>query len=182
LEDESAIHYSTTEDATYSDHLINLQQLLRLKTGHSWYEQFGFTNDAIQRRKDHIEAYTKQPIGTLYPDELIYRIQDYLEDDTTDITRGRTISNIVSDLYTVLNTVCPNRICPNDDDLAVVDDINHIINEMYQGMLSWVGITQEHFHNLQLDLSPPKQKGSSRTRRKRARKARAAHRRRTRRM
>lgn len=179
LEDESAIHYSTTEDATYSDHLINLQQLLRLRTGHSWYEQFGFTNDAIQKSKDRIEAYTKQPIS-IHPPELLYQIQDYVSEiipyDASKITPDLSISDATSYLYECLKTVCPNRICPNDDDLDVVDDINCIINTMYQGMLSWVGMKQEHFHELQLDLSPPKQKGSSRTRRRKTTRRRRTRR------
>ena len=176
LQDGSRIVYTANgEEAS-----ISLKKLRRLMTGQGWYETFGFTNRTIVAHQENIKGYLQQRIG-IYPDELIYRIQDYLEDDTPDITRDRTISHAVSDLYTVLMTECPQRICPHEDALAVVDDIDDIIEQLHQGMLAHFGLNDRDFISLTLTF-PLKQKGSSRTRRKRARKARAAHRRRTRRV
>lgn len=185
LEDESNINYDTKEDSTYSDHTVSLQQFLRLKTGHSWYETFGFTNEVIQTRGNEIEAHILQPIGTLYPDELIFRIQDYLSeikpeiaaDNTSEITRGMSISEVAKSLYEYLIWLCPSRIC-KEEDIKIVDDIDSIISKLYHGMLSRLRIEAWKLSVLQLDLLP-KHSGSSRTRRKRVRKAK---RRRTRRM
>jgi hypothetical protein len=186
LEDESSIQYDTKEDATYSEHLINLQHLLRLRTGHSWYEQFGFTNRAIRQSQDMIQAAIQQPMS-IYPQELFYQLQDYVEMILSDnITPDITISQAASYLYQCLQTVCPQRLCYEESDLDIVDDINRIIHEMYDGMLSWVGMKPEHFHDLQLDLLP-NQQGSSRTRRKtqqrtrRTKRVHVARRKRTRR-
>jgi hypothetical protein len=184
LEDESSIQYDTKEDATYSEHVVSLQQLHRLKTGHSWYEQFGFTNDAIRQRRDTIQAAIQQPMS-LYSKELFYQVQDYVEmilPDTPPLTPDLTISQAASYLDQCLRTICPNRRCYEEDDLDIVDDINHIIHEMYEGMLSWVGMKPEHFYFLELTLQ---QQGSSRTRRQKTRrqkKARAMRRKHTQRV
>ena len=174
LQDGSRIVYTANGDEAS----ISLKKLRRLMTGQGWYETFGFTNETIVAYQEDIKRYLQQPIG-IYSDELIYRIQDYLEDNTHNITRGRTISATVSGLYTVLTTECPARVCPNEDDLAVVDEIDNIVEELYQGMLTSLRLNDTDFTSLTLTF-PLKQKGSSRTRRKRARKARATHRRRTR--
>ena len=186
LEDESTIQFDTKEDATYSEHVISLQQLHRLKTGHSWYEQFGFTNHAIRQRQDTIQAAIQQPMS-IYPTELFYQVQDYVEMILLEnITPSITISQAASYLDQCLRTVCPNRQCYEESDLDIVDDIGRIIHEMYEGMLEWVGTTPEHFRDLQLDLHP-NQQGSSRTRRKtqqrtrRTKRAHAVRRKRTRR-
>ena len=176
LQDGSRIVYTANDEEAS----ISLKKLRRLMTGQGWYETFGFTNRTIVAHQENIKGYLQQRIG-IYPDELIYRIQDYLEDDTSDITRDRTISHAVSDLYTVLMTECPQRICPHEDALAVVDDIDDIIEQLHQGMLARFGLNDRDFISLTLTF-PLKQKGSSRTQRKRARKARATHRRRTRRV
>lgn len=164
LEDESMIMYTAEDGPTNTHHFINLQQLLRLMTGHSWYEKFGFTNANIKRRQDDIQADIKQPIR-IYPKELFFRIQDYVTEITpdaaSDITPDISISKAVSYLYECLKTVCPERKCHNDDDLNIVDDINSILNELYEGMLSRLGMEERYFHDLQLDLLP-NQKGSSR--------------------
>jgi hypothetical protein len=188
LEDESNINYDTKEDSTYSDHIVSLQQLLRLKTGHSWYETFGFTNETIRTRGNEMKAYILQPIGTLYPDELIFRIQDYLSeikpeiaaDNTSDITRGMSISQVAKSLYDYLIQLCPSRIC-KEEDLAVVDDIDSIIGTLYHEMLSQLHIEAWQLSVLQLDLLP-KHNGSSRTIRRKTRRRRTPRTRRTRRL
>ena len=177
LQDGSRIVYTANgEEAS-----ISLKKLRRLMTGQGWYETFGFTNRTIVANQENIKGYINTPIGRLYPNELLLQIQDYLEDDTPDITRGRTISATVSGLYTVLMTECPARVCPNGDVLAIVDEIDNIVEKLHQGMLTSLRLNDTDFTSLILTF-PLKQKGSSRTRRKRARKARAAHRRRTRRV
>ena len=185
LQDGSRIVYTANgEEAS-----ISLKKLRRLMKGQGWYETFGFTNRTIVANQESIKGYINTPLGHLYPDhsnELLYRIQDYVSevnpsianDNTSTIMRSTSISAAVSDLYKFLTTVCPQRVCPNEDVLAVVDDIDNIVEELYQGMLARLGLNDADFISLTLTF-PLKQGGSSRTRRKRARKAK---RRRTRRM
>lgn len=192
LEDESSIQYDTKEDATYSEHVVSLQQLHRLRTGQSWYEKFGFTNNAIRQNQKIIHAAIQQPIS-IYPEELRDQIQDYVEttlmddtrnkdtlpEDTPLITPTTTIFQAATYLYLCLQKVCPKRLCKEDEDLDVVDDISRIIHKMYEGMLSWIGMKPEHFNELELILS---QKGSSRTKTRRQKKRRTVRRKRTRRV
>jgi hypothetical protein len=172
LEDESIIMYDTKEDATYSEHFINLQQLLRLTTGKSWYEKFGFTNEAIENHKHAIDDYIKEEIGTVDP-ELLPQLQHY----DPSITETTSVSVAVSYLYKYLKDLCPNRICQSDDTLAIVDKFNDIIGILYKKMLRWTGAKEVDFYELSLTL----QRGSSRkTRNKKVNKTRRRKRTRTR--
>jgi hypothetical protein len=174
LEDESIIIYDTTDGPIYKKYYINLQDLLRLKTGKSWYEGFGFTNEKIIQHKDAILKHIHKPIGDVNP-ELLPKLQrdvPYI----TDITGSTTVSEAVTRLYEYLQKLCPERICDSKSKLSTVNQIDSIIRHLNDTMLTEIGATDEDFHILSLSLL---QKGSSRTRRKRARKAK---RRRTRRM
>lgn len=177
LEDASNIHYvlqgGPPIPSIANKHYINLQKLLRLKTGHSWYEKFGFSNEKIEDHRKGIEAHILQPIGTLYPDELIFRIQDYVETTLLasnlasegKITKNTSVSEAASYLYDCLNIICPDRICPNEEALAIVDDINNIIDQMFDRMLVELRMEEDDFQD-ELVLLLANQKGSSRTRRK----------------
>jgi len=179
LEDESAILYDTTTDATYSDHAIHLPPLLRLKTGRSWYETFGFTNGVLERRRADIQADIQQPLGSMYPDELLYRIQDYLSEthpdiasnNTSAIVRSMSLSQAASHLYHYLTQLCPQRICPSEEELAIVDDINDILQQLYQGMMTRLGLNSDDLRSLYLILPSTRsnQHGSSRNARKKTR-------------
>ncbi len=178
LEDASSIVYSTNNEHTDMRHIINLAQLTRLMRGHSWYEQFGFTNDKIDSHKEDIQAYIKQPIS-IYPKELIARIQDTIESEIEiEIEPTISISKAASYLYECLKTMCPERKCPSDEDLDVVKDINSILEKMYQDMLKRVNMEKDHFYDLHLILPPRKQKGSSRKTRRNKKAYTASHRRR----
>jgi hypothetical protein len=155
LEDKSTIMYDTKEDATYSKHFINLQQLLRLMTGKSWYEKFGFTNEATKRCKSAIDDYINKPIGMVVP-ELLPRIQHYVS-----ITETTLILEAVHSLYKYLQDLCPNRICQSDDELGIVDDINDIIGILYKEMLVSVDAKKMDFYEFSL-LLQTNQQGSSR--------------------
>jgi len=181
LEDGSRIIYTSSDDPTDTSHSISLKQFRRLMTGKSWYESFGFTNHIIKAFKERIEAYIETPIGTIYPDELIYRIQDYVSeiypdiaaDNTSDKMRMIPVKIAVSYLYNFLTTVCPQRICPPNDVISIVDDIDDIVDKLYQEMLTRLGLVDTNFIFLQLNLPRPNQRGSShKTRRKQNKKAR----------
>jgi hypothetical protein len=165
------------DGSTGTSHTIYLQYLLRLMTGQSWYEQFGFTNPMIQKHKHAIEDFIKEAIGTIYPEELLFRLEDYV----SDITHTTSVKDAVSYLYEYLKVLCPDRTCNNEDELAIVDDINDILTKLYwQGMHKRLGTTDENFHSLYLTL-PRTYHGSSR--KTRNKKANRTHRRkRTRRM
>ena len=190
LEDASNIHYvlqgGPSIPSIANKHYISLQKLLRLKTGHSWYEKFGFTNEIIEDHRKEIEAHILKPIGTLYPDELIFRIQDYVETTLPasnlasegKITKNTSVSEATSYLYECLNIICPNRICPNEEALAIVDDINNIIDQMFDRMLVELDMKEDDFQD-ELVLLLANQKGSSRTRRTRRKNKTARRRKRT---
>lgn len=190
LEDASNIHYvlqgGPPIPSIANKHYISLQKLLRLKTGHSWYEKFGFTNEIIEDHRKEIEAHILKPIGTLYPDELIFRIQDYVETTLPasnlasegKITKNTSVSEATSYLYECLNIICPNRICPNEEALAIVDDINNIIDQMFDRMLVELDMKEDDFQD-ELVLLLANQKGSSRTRRTRRKNKTARRRKRT---
>ena len=190
LEDASNIHYvlqgGPPIPSIANKHYISLQKLLRLKTGHSWYEKFGFSNEKIEGHREGIEAHILKPIGTLYPDELIFRIQDYVEttlpasnpDSEGKITKNTSVSEATSYLYDCLNIICPNRICPNEEALAIVDDINNIIDQMFDRMIVELNMTEDDFQD-ELVLLLANQKGSSRTRRTRRKNKTARRRKRT---
>jgi hypothetical protein len=184
LEDGSRIEYTSIDDPTDTSHSISLKQLRRLMTGRAWYEKFGFTNIIIDKYKDNIQAYIESPIGPIYTDELMYRIQDYASeinpdiasDNTSDKMRATSVSDATSYLYTYLTDVCPRRSCPPKVDIAIVDDIDDIIDKLYQGMLTSLGLVDRHFIYLQLNLPRRNQTGSSRkTRRTRRRYNKKAH-------
>ena len=164
LHDGSRIMYTANGDEAS----ISLKKLRRLMTGQGWYETFGFTNETIVAYQENIKRYLQQPIG-IYSDELIYRIQDYISEVNPSITEDNikrtSISNAVSDLYTFLTTVCPKRICPNEDVLEVVEDIDDIIDKLHKGMLTSLRLKEDDFIRLTLTF-PLRQKGSSRTRRR----------------
>jgi len=174
LEDQSLIEYDTTDGPIYKKYYINLQDLLRLKTGQSWYEGFGFTNEKIIQHKDAILEHIGKPIGDVNP-EILPRLQKDVP-DITGITDSTTVSEVVTFLYEYLQKLCPKRMCDLKSKLSTVSRIEGIIDVMNDTMLKRLGATYKDFQDLSLFLL---QKGSSRTRRKRARKAR---RRRTRRM
>lgn len=176
LEDASTIVYNTIDDPTITSHVIDLQKLLRLTTGRSWYEKFGFTNDNIERRKDDIKEDIKNPIR-IYPKELCDRIQDTIAlTIDVDIETNVSISEVASYLYKCLTQMCPERKCPSMDELDVVDDINSILEELYEGMLIRLDMKEHYFYNLRRIIRRPNQKGSSRktrrTRRQHNKKAR----------
>ena len=181
LEDASTIVYTTIDDPTITSHVINLQKLLRLMTGRSWYEKFGFTNDNIERRRDDIKEDIKQPIR-IYPKELCDRIQDMIETEIKiKIEPDIPIKEAASYLYTCLTNMCLERKCPSIDELDVVDDINSILEELYEGMLIRLDMKEHYFYNLHLILRRPNQKGSSRkTRSQHNKKARTVSRKRKR--
>lgn len=180
LEDGSQIAYTPIDDVT-NTHYISLKHIQRLMTGSAWYEKFGFTNITIEAYRNRIKAYIGLRIGSIYPNELIYRIQDYASevdqviasDNTSDIMRNKTVSEAAYYLYKYLTIVCPQRICPPDDVISIVDDIDEIINEMYKRMLTSLGLEDRNFIRLERITSRPNQKGSSRKiqRTKKARKA-----------
>ena len=177
LEDASSIVYNTIDDPTITSHIINLAQLTRLMTGRSWYEKFGFTNDNIERRIKDIEKDIKQPIR-IYPQELIDRIQDTITlTIDLDVDKNISISEAASYLYKCLITECPERKCPSMDEIEVVDDINSILDEMYQEMMKRLDMKEYYFYNLHRIIRRPNQMGSSRktrrTRRQHGKKARA---------
>jgi len=187
LEDASYIHYvlqgGPPIPSIANKHYISLQKLLRLKTGHSWYEKFGFSNEIIEGHRKDIEMHILKPIGSLYPDELIIRIQNYVEiilsasnpESEVKITKNTSVSEAASYLYDCLKIICPDRICPDEEGLAIVDHINNIIDQMFDRMLVELNMTEEHFQD-ELVLLLANQKGSSRTRRTR-RKNKTARRR-----
>ena len=190
LEDASNIHYVLEGDSRIpsiaNKHYISLQKLLRLKTGHSWYEKFGFSNTKIERHREGIERHILKPIGSLYPDELIIRIQNYVEiilsasnpESEVKITENTSVSEAASYLYDCLNIICPDRICPDKEGLAIVDHINNIIDQMFDRMLVELNMTEEDFQD-ELVLLLANQKGSSRTRRTRRKNKTARRRKRT---
>jgi hypothetical protein len=155
LEDESKIQYATTDDSTYSDHFINLQQLQRLMTGKSWYERFGFTNEKVATYHDRIRVYIGKPIGSTYSDELVTRLRN----DITSITPETSVSNAAKCIYAYLQGLCPDRICEQKD-LIHIDKINDILNEMYQEMLVELKMDADDFVRLELIFSH--QRGASR--------------------
>ena len=161
LEDESIIIYDTTDGPIYKKYYINLQDLLRLKTGQSWYEGFGFTNKKIIQYKDDILKHIHKPIGDVNP-ELLPRLQKDVP-DITDITGSTTVSDAVTRLYEYLQVLCPKRMCNSKSKLSTVNQIDSIIRRLNDTMLIEIGATDEDFHILSLSLL---QKGSSRTRRK----------------
>lgn len=131
-------------------------------TGRSWYEKFGFTNDNIERRIKDIEEDIKQPIR-IYLDELIDRIQDTITLTIgLDVDTNISVSEAASYLYKCLIIECPNRKCLNHDNIAVIDDINSILDEMYQVMMTRLNMEEHHFYDLHLILRQPNHKGSSR--------------------
>ena len=194
LEDASNSHYVLEGDSRIpsiaNKHYISLQKLLRLKTGHSWYEKFGFSNTKIERHREGIERHILKPIGSLYPDELIIRIQNYVEiilsasnsasnpESEVKITENTSVSEAASYLYDCLNIICPDRICPDKEGLAIVDHINNIIDQMFDRMLVELNMTEEDFQD-ELVLLLANQKGSSRTRRTRRKNKTARRRKRT---
>lgn len=167
LEDESIIMYDTTDGPIYKKYYINLQDLLRLKTGQSWYEGFGFTNEKIAQHKDNILTHIHKPIGAVNP-ELLPRLQKNVP-DITDITGSTTVSEAVTYLYKYLQTLCPKRICEFKSQLITVNQIDSIIQRLNETMMTEIGATNEDFHKLSLSLL---QKGSSRTRRRKTRRRR----------
>jgi hypothetical protein len=174
LEDQSIIEYDTTDGPIYKKYFISLQELLRLKTGQSWYEGFGFTNEKIIQYKSKILKHIHKSIGDVNP-ELLPKLQKDVP-DITGITGSTTVSETVTRLYEYLQVLCPERICNPKSKLNTVSNIYGIIGVMNDTMLTEIGAAYKDFEELSLSLL---QKGSSRTRRKRARKAK---RRRTRRM
>jgi hypothetical protein len=183
LQDASSIVYTVIDIPTIANHVVDLQKLLRLMTGHSWYEKFGFTNDNIERRIKDIEDDIKQPIR-IYPEILIGRIQDTITlTIDVDVETNISISEAASYLYKCLITECPERKCPNHHNIEVIDDINSILDEMYQEMMTRLNMEEHHFYDLHLILPPRNQMGSSRktrrTRRHQNKKARmSSHKRR----
>jgi hypothetical protein len=181
LEDASNIHYvlqgGPPIPSIANKHYISLQKLLRLKTGHSWYEKFGFSNEIIEGHRKGIERHILKPIGSLYPEELRNTIQDYVEiilsasnpasnpESEVKITKNTSVSEAASYLYDCLKIICPDRICPDEEGLAIVDHINNIIDQMFDRMLVELEMTEEDFQE-ELVLLLANQKGSSRTRRK----------------
>ena len=162
LQDASSIVYTVIDIPSIANHVVDLQKLLRLMTGRSWYEKFGFTNDNIERRIKDIEEDIKQPIR-IYPDELIERIQDTIAlTIDVDVDTNISISEAASYLYKCLITECPDRKCLNHDNIAVIDDINSILDEMYQEMMTHLHMEEHYFYDLHLILRRPNHKGSSR--------------------
>ena len=190
LEDASYIHYvlqgGPPIPSIANKHYISLQKLLRLKTGHSWYEKFGFSNEIIEGHRKGIERHILKPIGSLYPEELIIRIQNYVEiilsasnpESEVKITKNTSVSEAASYLYDCLKIICPDRICPDEEGLAIVDHINNIIDQMFDRMLVELNMTEEDFQD-ELVLLLANQKGSSRTRRTRRKNKTARRRKRT---
>ena len=174
LEDQSLIIYDTTDGPIYKKYFISLQDLLRLKTGQSWYEGFGFTNKKIIQHKDDIIKHIHKPIGDVNP-ELLPQLQKDVP-DISGITDSTTVSKVTTRLYEYLQELCPERMCNPKSKLSTVSRIYGIIEVMNDTMLTEIGATYKDFEELSLSLL---QKGSSLTRRKRVRKAK---RRRTRRM
>lgn len=177
LEDASSIVYNTIDDPTITSHIINLAQLTRLMTGRAWYEKFGFTNDNIERRIKDIKDDIEKPIS-IYPEILIGRIQDTIKlTIDLDIETDISIKEAASRLYECLKTMCPERKCPSMDEIEVVDDINSILDEMYQEMMKRLDMKEYYFYNLHRIIRRPNQIGSSRktrrTRRQHGKKARA---------
>ena len=169
LDDESKIDYATTDDSTYSEHSINLQQLQRLMTGKSWYERFGFTNEKVATYHDRIRAYINKPIGSIYPDELMTRLRNNI----TVITPETSVSNTAKCIYAYLQGLCPKRICEQKD-LAHIDKMNDILNEMYQEMMVELDMNADDFIRLELIFSH--QQGASRKRKTARRRKRTLHR------
>ena len=167
LEDESIIIYDTTDGPIYKKYYINLQDLLRLKTGQSWYEGFGFTNKKIIQHKDDILKHIHKPIGDVNP-ELLPRLQKDVP-DITDITGSTTVSEAVTRLYEYLQVLCPKRMCNSKSKLSTVNQIDSIIRRLNDTMMTEIGATDEDFHILSLSLL---QKGSSRTKRRKTRRRR----------
>lgn len=167
LEDESIIIYDTSDGPIYKKYYINLQDLLRLKTGQSWYEGFGFTNKKIIQHKDDILKHIHKPIGDVNP-ELLPRLQKDVP-DITDITGSTTVSDAVTRLYEYLQVLCPKRMCNSKSKLSTVNQIDSIIRRLNDTMMTEIGATDEDFHILSLSLL---QKGSSRTRRRKTRRRR----------
>jgi hypothetical protein len=158
LKDESGIEYEAIDGSTHLDHTINLQYLLRLTIGQSWYEQFGFTNPMIQKHKSAIDVFIQEGIGTIYPEELLLRLQNY----DSRIKYDTSVKDAVLYLSEYLKVLCPNRKCNSKDKLAIVYDINGILRKMYwKGLHQRLGTTDTDFHDLYLML-PRKQQGSSR--------------------
>lgn len=174
LQDGSRIVYTANDDEAS----VSLKHIRRLMKGQGWYETFGFTNRTIVAHQENIKRYLQQPIG-IYSNELIYRIQDYISEVNPSIAEDNikrtSISNAVSDLYKFLTTVCPQRICPNEDVLEVVKDIDDIIEQLHQGMLTSLRLKDADFTSLTLTF-PLKQKGSSRTRRRKMRRRKTTRR------
>lgn len=160
LEDESKINYATTENATYSEYSISLQQLQWLMTGQSWYGHFGFTNNIIKDREEDIKDYIKRPIVDVNP-ELLSTIQQLPLQKSFYLKNNGpvTVSKAVKYLYEYLKMLCPDRIC-DQEDLIYINKINDILNEIYQQMLLELKMNAYDFINLELILSH--QKGSSR--------------------
>jgi len=158
LEDGSRLVY-TASDAT-DTRSISLKELLRLMTGQSWYEKFGFTNDAIEHYRDHIKRYIEQPIGTIYIDEIIDRIKEYAShidptiasDNTLDKMKAKSVSESVSYLYNYLIHVCPQRRCRPEVVMTIIDDIDDILHNMYEVMLSSLRLIDRAFIDLYLVL------------------------------
>ena len=158
LQDESHIRYEAKEAdrARSKPYYVSLQQLLRLKTGQSWYEQFGFTNDVVEQYKFAISKYIQQPIGFVHPEQLS-RLQTY----NSSITVDTPIYVAVSYLYDILKGLCPpKRECSNKIELNTVDDINNIVEIMYNRMLRQINVNADDLKKLSLKL-PRKQHGSS---------------------
>lgn len=181
LHDGSRIVYTVkgvhNANNTNDEVSISLKHLRRLMTGQGWYETFGFTNKIILDYQERINDYLRRPISIysdigIYPNELIYRIQDYLSeinptlaDKTSSNIKRMSISEVATGLYTILTTVCPDRSCPNEEDLAVITDINDIIEQLHQGMLAHFRLHDRDFIPLTLTF-PTKQNGSSRIHKK----------------
>lgn len=152
--------------------------------GESWYEKFGFTNHIIEAFKKRIEDYIKTPIGIIHQYKLILQIHDYVSEIDPEITSDEMqmvpVNKAVSYLSEFLTKLCPNRICNPDEVIDIVDEIDKIVDILYQGMLTRLGLVDANFTFLQLNLPRPNQKGSSRKHlRKHLRKHSRKHSRRT---
>jgi hypothetical protein len=176
LEDGSRIIYTPYGDPTDTSHSISLKQFRRLMKGESWYEKFGFTNHIIEASKKSIEDYINTPIGIIHQyklienelieNELILQIHDYVSEIDSKITSDKMrmvpVKKAVSYLSEFLTRLCPNRICNPDEVIDIVDEIDKIVDILYQGMLTHLGLVDTNFTFLQLNLPRPNQKGSSR--------------------
>ena len=184
LEDGSRIIYTPYGDPTDTSHSISLKQFRRLMKGESWYEKFGFTNHIIEAFKKRIEDYIKTSIGFIHQYKLILQIHDYVSEIDPEITSDEMqmvpVNKAVSYLSEFLTKLCPNRICNPDEVIDIVDEIDKIVDILYQGMLTRLGLVDANFTFLQLNLPRPNQKGSSRKHlRKHLRKHSRKHSRRT---